>query len=129
MSGADARDLGVAAEQLAAAYLEQHGYQIIVRNHRCTLGEVDLIAWDDSVLCFVEVRSRKNADYGDPLESIDGKKIARVVCAAKDFLRTLPGPWPEMRFDAVGIIVASPPEIRLIKGAFEVSDAKVRRED
>ncbi len=115
------RELGGRAEIMAARYLEAQGYRIVARNHRCEGGEIDLVAYDGAVLCFVEVRSRKTDEYGHPLETISRQKIQRVARAARDYLDRLPPPWPEMRFDAVGILMSDPPAIELVRDAFEVS--------
>ncbi len=110
---------GRVAERLAATFLEQEGYRIVRRNFRAPGGEIDVIAWDDDVLCFVEVRSREHTRHGHPLETIDARKIRRVVRAAHAYLDEVPAPWPEMRFDAVGIVLTDPPEIELVRDAFE----------
>jgi len=112
---------GAAAEELAAGHLISQGYRIVARNHRCAGGEIDIIAYDGDTLCFVEVRSLANPEHGDPLETIDRRKIGRVVRAARNYLETLSGPWPEMRFDAIGIVLTEPPDIRLVREAFEAS--------
>jgi putative endonuclease len=120
---AEPRETAVArgrrCEALAQVYLEELGYQIIARNHRCQGGEVDLIAYDAGILCFVEVRARSTEDYGSPLETIDARKIRRIVRASADFLQNLTGLWPPMRFDALGIVLRDPPEYTLIRAAFE----------
>jgi Holliday junction resolvase-like predicted endonuclease len=67
------------------------------------------------------VRSRKTADFGDPLETIGREKIRRIVRAAREYLSAIEGPWPEMRFDAVGILMAEPPVITVVRGAFEAN--------
>ncbi|MBI5510135.1 MAG: YraN family protein [Deltaproteobacteria bacterium] len=113
------RARGSAAEELAASYLEDRGYRLIARNFRTASGEVDLIAFDGEVLCFIEVRSRHDELRGHPLETIDRKKIRRVVRAAEEYLKKVPHPWPEMRFDAVGIVMSAPPQITLVRDAFE----------
>lgn len=110
---------GARAESLAASYLARCGYRVIARNHRCRGGEIDLIAWDGDVLCFVEVRARARQDFGTPLETITPQKIRRIVQAARDYASRLRGPWPEMRFDAVGIVLSEPPSFELVRGAFE----------
>ena len=113
------RAAGARAEALAAEHLEKLGYRIIQRNFRCAEGEVDLIAWDGAVLCFIEVRSRATDDFGDPLETIGPQKIRRVVMAARAYLQNFQGIWPEMRFDAVGILMLEPPKLTLVRDAFE----------
>jgi putative endonuclease len=110
---------GAHAEQLAADYLIDHGYRIVERNWRKNGGELDIIAYDGDVLCFVEVRSRDSDDFGDPLETIDQRKIRRIVRTARAYLATIRGPWPDMRFDAVGVLMSNPPRIELVKDAFE----------
>ena len=110
---------GSAAEDLAVEHLTQNGYRIVARNHRCSGGEVDIVAWDGDVLCFVEVRSLTDPQQGDPLETITPIKIRRIVAAARHYIETLPAEWPEMRFDAVGITLGETPDIRLIREAFE----------
>jgi putative endonuclease len=111
---------GRRAEQLAETHLQRAGYRIVARNHRCAGGEVDIIAFDGDVLCFIEVRARATDALGHPLETIDKRKIRRVAIAARDYINGLRGPWPEMRFDAIGILLHDPPEITLVRGAFEV---------
>ncbi|MEO1482458.1 MAG: YraN family protein [Myxococcota bacterium] len=115
-------EVGRRAEELAWSYLSERGYRLVARNHRGDGGEVDIIAWDSDTLCFVEVRARSDASKGDPLETIDRRKIARIGRAARHWLNSFSGPWPEMRFDAVGVELAAgdTPAIRLIQGAFEL---------
>ena len=113
------RSRGQEAESLAARHLESIGYRVVERNFRTKSGEVDLIAWDGDVLCFVEVRSRATDELGHPLETIGRDKVRRVVRAAREYLTTIDGPWPEMRFDAVGIVMSTPPAVTLVRGAFE----------
>lgn len=113
--------VGRRAEDLAVAHLRAAGYRIIERNFTCAVGELDIIAWDDASLCFVEVRGVSSLGHGDPLETIDAPKKRRVVAAARAYLESgkAPTPWPPMRFDAVGVILTEPPLIRLVREAFE----------
>ena len=120
-SGSDASTVarGAKAESLAVDYLINSGYEIIARNFRAEGGEIDIVAWDTGILCFLEVRSRRNATFGDPLATISRQKIRRIVKASQAFLEHLKGPWPDMRFDAVGITLEPQLHIDLIKGAFD----------
>ncbi len=112
--------IGRYAEELAWRALASQGYRLVERNHHGDGGEVDIIAWDGPVLCFVEVRSRETDEFGDPLETIDRRKIQRIGRAARHFLESLPRPWPPMRFDAVGVILGPPTRMQIIKDAFEL---------
>ena len=60
------RDEGRWGEALAAEYLRQRGYRLAAHSYQCRFGEIDLIAWDGDILCFVEVKTRTNTDMGLP---------------------------------------------------------------
>jgi putative endonuclease len=110
---------GNRAEGLACEHLTTLGYRVVTRNFRCREGEIDIIAFDGPTLCFVEVRARTPSRFGSALETITPLKMRRVIRAARAYARTLVGPWPPMRFDAVGIELTDPPRFEVIRGAFE----------
>jgi putative endonuclease len=110
---------GNRAEGLACDHLTSLGYRVITRNFRCREGEIDIVAFDGATLCFIEVRARTPSRFGSALETITPPKMRRVIRAARAYARTLVGPWPPMRFDAVGIELAEPPRFEVIRGAFE----------
>lgn len=108
--------LGVDAEALAASFLEARGLQIIARNYRCRLGEIDLVARDGATTVFVEVRRRASNAFGGAAASITSKKRLKLLKAARHYLsrlRTL----PQCRFDAL-LIEGQPPRIEWIRNAF-----------
>lgn len=116
--------LGDQAEQLAARLLEQRGLRILERNWRRPEGEVDLVAEDDEVLVFVEVRSRTGEEHGHPLETVNTRKQRRVVRAARRYLEECAISWKEFRFDVVGITFpeeGGDPIATYIEDAFRVS--------
>ena len=98
------RTTGTEYEQRAAAYLEQSGYEILMRNYRCRSGEIDLIARDGIWLVFTEVKYRRDAAKGLPEEAVDSRKQRRIYRAAQAFLQQYHVP-PETpcRFDVVAI--------------------------
>jgi putative endonuclease len=91
---------GAAAEGLAAQYLAEQGLAIVGRNYRCRAGEIDIIAREGSTLVFVEVRMRRNREFGGPAESITAGKRRRLRLAAQHYLASLRRE-PPCRFDAV----------------------------
>jgi putative endonuclease len=91
---------GAAAETLAAHFLAEQGLTIVSRNYRCRGGEIDIIARDGVTLVFVEVRMRRNRDFGGPAESITHHKRHRLRLAAQCYLARLPKE-PPCRFDAI----------------------------
>ena len=108
------------AEQMALRYLEQHGLELVTRNFRCTRGEIDLIMWQGDTLVFVEVRARRNDNYGSGADSVDARKQTKLNAAATIYLQqhALLSTCP-CRFDVVAISFASnPPQLDWIPDAF-----------
>jgi putative endonuclease len=79
--------LGQRGEQIAAAHLREQGYQILARNWRCPVGELDIVAREGETLAFVEVRTRRGDRYGTPEESITPAKQAKLVELAQTYLQ------------------------------------------
>ncbi len=93
---------GESGEREAERYLNGRGLVTVAKNHRAPGGEVDLVMLDGEALVFVEVRTRSDGSRGTAVETIDRRKRARIVTAARDYLEQ--NPWPgSIRFDVVGI--------------------------
>lgn len=116
------RDDGAAAEDYATFHLRHAGYRIVARNQAFRCGELDIVAYDGDILCFVEVRHRSDEQYGGATESITPRKQRRLIRAASCYLQKLMPPWPPCRFDVVALD-GTPPSWRtvLLRGAFEVT--------
>lgn len=114
-------ELGRRAEAMAEEFLRTHRYTIVARNYRCRAGEIDLVALDGSVIVFVEVRCRSSITFGTPLESVDGRKQARVGRVAEHFLSARRWHDRDARFDVIGVrFDAEPPAVEHVRGAFEL---------
>ena len=85
-------DIGQAGEQLATEHLVRHGYEIVDRNWKTKLCEVDIIALKEGVLFFVEVKYRATASQGDGFDYITEKKLWHMQRAAE--LWVLKNEWP-----------------------------------
>ena len=114
-----AHEIGADAERLARDYLHSQGYKILHSNYACSAGEIDCIAMEGSVLCFVEVRARSSDEHGHPLETIGRQKQRRIIRAAGAFMDEWSGAWPALRFDALGILLGREPDFTLVREAFE----------
>ncbi|WP_436326157.1 YraN family protein [Brevibacterium sp. FAM 27836] len=97
--------LGDRGEDLAAAYLEHAGLVIVERNFRCPRGELDIIARDGDTAVFVEVKTRRTAALGSPLEAVTRAKLTRIRMLAGIWLRGQSEYFPAVRIDALGIII------------------------
>ena len=107
---------GELAEALAADYLLARGLRLIGRNYRCRLGEIDLILADGPILVFVEVRLRRNADFGGAAASITAAKRQRILRAARHYLSGKPE--CACRFDVVLLDALAADRVEWIKDAF-----------
>ena len=113
---------GRLAEDLAAEFLRARGCEILVRNYRRRLGELDLVAREGSVLIIGEVRTRAHSRFGGAVESIDWRKRRCITRAAMQLLQErrdlarLP-----VRFDVIVVhhVTAAEPRIEWIRHAFE----------
>jgi putative endonuclease len=68
-------EIGKRGEDLAAAFLIRNGYQVLERNWRTRVGEIDLIACKDDEFRIVEVKTRVSLRGGSPLESVTDRKM------------------------------------------------------
>lgn len=125
-------ETGSRGETATYLFLRDEGYRIVATNFRVpqNRGEIDLIAWDGEVLCFIEVKTRVGEGMMPPEAAVDAAKRAHIRSVARSYLRRLPGPQkPSCRFDVVTVIYpaeGAKPVLRLIKGAFRWSDHKAR---
>jgi putative endonuclease len=117
----DKSSLGRAAEQMAAEFLQASGYRIVCRNYRTRYAEIDIIARERGVLCFIEVRSRETGDFGTPEESITRRKRRGIERAALQYLEEQGLPDADARFDVVGIEGRGDrARVNLTRNAFEL---------
>jgi len=93
---------GVKSEKQALSYLQEQGLSLVCRNYYCRFGEIDLIMRDRDTLVFIEVRYRKNSDFGGALASISKGKQAKIIKTARHYLAQLETE-PYCRFDAIAI--------------------------
>lgn len=114
--------LGDRGENLAARFLRNLGYKIIVRNFRCEVGEIDIIARDAETLVFVEVKTRV-ADEPSPEDQVHETKRHQITKAARAYLSRYGTPRPAARFDVIAILwpEGREPQIRHITHAFEAT--------
>lgn len=112
---------GRKGEEMAYYFLRRQGYTMVARNWRCARhkGEIDLIGWDGSVLCFIEVKTRSSHAVKSAEAAVDRAKQVELRRMAAEFLR---GRWPRphSRFDVVSIylVPGTAAQIDLFKGAF-----------
>jgi len=101
---ASRRKVGDVAEGAAIAHLVAHGYRVVARNFLCRYGELDAVVEKDGILCFVEVRMRSSAVWGDPSHTVTFAKQRRVVKAALHYLFAFGQQGRMVRFDVISVV-------------------------
>jgi putative endonuclease len=116
---------GRRGEEAAYFYLRRLGYTMVARNFRSPhrRGEIDLIAWDKDVLCFVEVKTRTSHDVKPAEAAVDQDKQRELRFMAREYLGHLP-PSCQWRFDIVSVYYeqpTNPPRFELFRNAIPLS--------
>src|SRR5579863_6220217 len=98
--------VGFAGEDAAFFYLRRRGYTVVARRWSSgdVPGDVDLIAWRGSMLCFIEVKTRTARDITPAESAVDGHKRAILRRLARRYVRQMPLPAiPSVRFDVLSV--------------------------
>ncbi|RCX33420.1 YraN family protein [Thioalbus denitrificans] len=103
-SGTRPTDRGREAEERACRHLTAAGLRLLERNFNSRRGEIDLVMREGATLVFVEVRYRRSDRFGSGAESVDRRKMSRILAAARHYLQLHPGAADRpCRFDVVAI--------------------------
>jgi len=115
-------ETGKHGEDLAFKMLKKMGYKNIIRNYRCPLGEVDLIAEDNGTLVFVEIKTRRGRSIGYAKEAVDARKRRQISKVALAYMKSKDCFESSARFDVVAISLwGDKPRIEVIKNAFDLA--------
>ncbi|SRR5581483_2154933 len=114
------KDLAKLGEEHAAKHIASLGYRIVKRNFRYGhVGEIDIVAYDDDCLVFVEVKARQDYSHGEPEASIDRRKQAQLKRVAKMYYYVNAISEAVCRFDVIAVdIFGRSVDIRHHKNAF-----------
>lgn len=114
------QQVGRTGEAVAACYLQDRGYIIVESNYRCSLGEIDLVAYDGDTVVLVEVRTKTGFSHGSPEESINAEKARRLQRMALFYLKAKGLSKAPARIDLVAVLLdrtnLTVQNIRHIKG-------------
>jgi putative endonuclease len=112
--------IGQKGEKIAVEYLKKKKFKILSQGFRFKRGEIDIIAYDKDTLVFVEVKTRRNRNFGLPEESVTPKKQNQIKKVAQGFLLIHNLENTSCRFDVVSLTLdkKEAPFIYHIKDAF-----------
>jgi len=134
--------LGKLGEAYAAAYLDQQGYSLVAANFSIAVGrnlrgavvnsEIDLIAYDGPILCFIEVKTRASDWFAAPQVNVDRRKRRQIARAANAYRRMLQIQDEPYRYDVLTVVLGNAdgerttPNIELLKNFWREEQFKKR---
>jgi putative endonuclease len=98
-------EVGRHGEDVVARALEEQGWEVLARNWRCPIGEIDIVARDGADAVAVEVKTRRSATFGSPLEAVTRVKRARLRRLAAAWLAAQERHFDGIRIDVVGVVL------------------------
>ena len=111
--------LGSDGETLACEELERLGYLIVRRNYRTRSGELDIVADDRGTVVFVEVKTKSDGSFGDPVEEVTPQKQRQLISMGEFYAAYCCPPDTPCRFDVVTVDMSViPPHITVYQDAF-----------
>lgn len=97
---------GKKGENLALNYLKSNGFEILELNWKFSHAEIDIIAKDNDILVFIEVKTRSSNKFGKPEEFVTRKKEELMLVASQRYMESIGYEW-EIRFDIISVLLLS----------------------
>jgi putative endonuclease len=131
--------IGKLGELYAAAYLQQNGYQLVGANFSLPVGrnrrdalvtaELDLVAYDGTTLCFIEVKARRSDWFAAPEVNVDRRKRRQIARAARAYRRMFALEDDPYRYDVVTVVLGEDeePQVELLKNFWREDQLRKRR--
>ncbi|MGD9587743.1 MAG: YraN family protein [Pyrinomonadaceae bacterium] len=132
------RKVGDRGELLAAEYLVSQGYRLVMSNFSVPIGrsatgaqitgEIDVVAIDNGILCFIEVKTRMSDRFAGPLAAVDLRKQRQIIRAARAYRKVFGIAGLAFRYDVVTVLLTDPrkPVIEVVQGFWSESKFKKR---
>ena len=124
-------EVGAEGELLAQDYLRRRGFRFVCSNFKTPVGrsskgvlitgEIDLIAYEAEILCFIEVKTRSSDDFSAPVAAVDLRKQRQIIRTAKHYRKIFHFDSRRYRYDAIGIVLnkTRAPKIEYFRGFFD----------
>lgn len=119
--------IGKTGEELAAGFLKRKGYDLVLSNFKVPIGrnrlgvqisgEIDIVALETDVLCFIEVKTRSSDEFSTPLSAVDLRKQRQITRTARVYRKIFNLQKMKFRYDVVGIVLngKKAPKIEIFK--------------
>ena len=124
---------GESAKNLPPNFLQKNGYRLVLANFKVPIGrnrrgvavtgEIDLIALDEDVLCFIEVKTRSSDEFASPLSAVDLRKQRQITRTARVYRKVFQIQSIKFRYDVVSVVLNAndEPKIELVKNFWKES--------
>jgi putative endonuclease len=99
------QEFGELGERIAERWLRRRGWRVVQRRFRTGHRDIDLVVEQGDLVVFVEVKARRGADFGDPVEAVNWSKQQQLVRSASIWIDRHGRPSESYRFDVVGVLV------------------------
>lgn len=131
-------ETGSAGESIAARFLAEKGYRLVLRNFKVPVGrntvgaqvtgEIDIVALDGETLCFVEVKTRRSTEFAPPTANVDLRKQRQIIRTARVYRDVFRVYDMKHRFDVVSVLMekGAEPVVELFKAFFHEAKFKKR---
>jgi putative endonuclease len=126
-------EVGRIGEELAAEFLQKNGYRLVLANFKVPIGrnsrgvavtgEIDLIALDENILCFIEVKTRSSDEFASPFSAVDIRKQRQITRTARVYRKIFRLQTIKFRYDVVSVVLEknTEPKIELVKNFWNES--------
>jgi putative endonuclease len=113
---------GELGERIAARYLENAGWKILARRFKSGRRDIDLVAQQNDLIAFVEVKARSGNEFGDPVEAVNHRKQRELTKSAQTWIDRHGKAGESYRFDVLGILLKERRVfVRHVAGAFSMA--------
>jgi putative endonuclease len=97
--------MGRIGERIAERWVTRRGWRIVSRRFRSGHRDIDLVAEYESTIVFIEVKARRGASFGGPVEAVNWRKQRELARSAKVWIDRHGRPPEAYRFDVIGILL------------------------
>ena len=115
------QEFGELGERIAERWLRRNGWRVVQRRFRSGHRDIDLIVERNDTVAFVEVKARRCAAFGDPVEAVNWSKQKELARSASVWIDRHGRPSDSYRFDVVGVLVEGERvRVRHVPNAFAI---------
>lgn len=109
---------GKKGELIAKKYLESKGYAVLNMNYRNKIGEIDIVAFNEEILVFIEVKTRTGTTFGYAYEAVNRKKQRKIIAVSHGYIKEFGLRNNQIRYDIIEVYLTEETRINHIENAF-----------